>query len=93
MAFRAAAASLNPPEAVISLGSDIPPELDTAQLSRVRRVLLGRGNRDEWYTADKLAADQHRLRDAGVEVNVVVFDAAHEWTPEFSQAAARFLEP
>ena len=54
-------------------------------------ALIGRGIRDEWYTSEKLAADERRLSDAGVKVQVVTFDAGHEWTREFSQAAARFL--
>lgn len=92
MAFRAASVSSTSVGAVIALGSDIPPDVDTAKLSRIRAVLLGRGERDEWYTAEKLAGDRRRLQHAGVEVDVVVFDAAHEWTSEFSKAASRFLQ-
>jgi hypothetical protein len=54
-------------------------------------VLLGRGSRDGWYTREKLEADVARLRAAGSDVTVLVTDAAHEWTAEFSRAAGEFL--
>jgi predicted esterase len=77
--------------AVIALGGDVPPELDASALSRIRTVLLARGTGDEFYTKEKLAADQQRLRAAGVDAQVFVFDAGHEWTPEFNQSASSFL--
>jgi len=91
MAFRTASGVERPVDGIIALGGDIPPELDASRLSHVRAALLGRGNKDEWYTAEKLAVDERRLREAGVQVDLFSFDAAHEWTPEFSRAAARFL--
>jgi predicted esterase len=91
MAFRSATAPRQPVHGVIALGGDIPPELDSSSLSCIQTALIGRGIRDEWYTAEKLAADEGRLSDAGVKVQVVSFDAVHEWTSGFSQAAARFL--
>jgi predicted esterase len=91
MAFRTAAGLGKPVDAIIALGGDVPPELDASRLSHVRSALLGRGNNDEWYTAEKLAADERRLREGGVQVEAFSFSAAHEWTPEFSRAATRFL--
>ena len=91
MAFRTAAGVGRPVDGIIALGGDVPPELDAAGLSHIRAALIGRGNNDEWYSAEKLAADESRLREAGVQVAVFSFNAAHEWTPEFSRAAARFL--
>jgi predicted esterase len=91
MAFRCATGYGRPVDGVVALGGDIPPELDASALSRIGTVLLARGTRDELYTAEKLAADERRLRAAGVNVQVLSFDAAHEWTPEFSQTAARYL--
>jgi predicted esterase len=91
MAFRAAALTLTSPGVVIACGGDVPPELDAAALGRIRAVLLGRGVRDEWYTAEKLAADERRLRAAGVHVEPITFDAGHEWTAEFADACSRFL--
>jgi predicted esterase len=91
MAFRAACESPRPPAGIVSLGGDVPPELDRAALGRIPAALLGRGVRDEWYTSEKFAADEARLRTAGVDVTRITVDAAHEWTPEFSAAAAAFL--
>jgi len=76
---------------VISLGGDVPPELDAAALGRIPSVLLGRGDQDEWYTAAKLEEDQSRLLAAGVEVEVVHFNGGHEWSDTFRKAASRFL--
>ncbi len=91
MAFRTAAGLGRPVDGMIALGGDVPPELDASGLSHIRKALLSRGNKDEWYTAEKLAADERRLREAGVHVEAFSFNAAHEWTPEFSRAATRFL--
>jgi predicted esterase len=91
MAFRAAANSKRRVAGVVALGGDIPPELDGRELGNVRAALLGRGRADEWYGASTLATDVERLRAAGVRVEVLEFDAGHDWTGDFSQAAGRFL--
>jgi len=91
MAFRSATAVSRPSNGVIVCGGDVPPELDAAALARIPAVLIGRGIRDEWYTAEKCACDEQRLRSAGVDVEVVAFDGGHEWTPEFSRAVTGFL--
>jgi predicted esterase len=92
MAFRCATGLGRPVDGVIALGGDVPPELDAKALSRIRTVFLARGARDEWYSAGKMADDENRLRSAGVKTEIFSFDAGHEWTPEFSQAAARYLK-
>jgi predicted esterase len=89
-AFRAACASAVPC-VVVALGGDIPPELDSRRLAWLRRVLIGRGARDEWYTGPKHASDVDRLHEAGVAIEALTVDASHEWTAEFSAAAGRFL--
>jgi predicted esterase len=91
MAFRAAARLNQPVTAVIACGGDIPPELEPNALARIPAVLIGRGVRDEWYTSEKQAADEARLRAAGVAVQSVVFNAGHEWTAGFSETASGFL--
>jgi predicted esterase len=91
MAYRAACASRRRVSGVISLGGDVPPELDRGDLSRIPRALVGRGIRDEWYTIEKRDADVSRLRDAGTSVETVDDDASHEWTAAFSAAAGEFL--
>jgi predicted esterase len=92
MAFRAAVALDHPVAGVISCGGDVPPELEATTLARIPAALIGRGLRDDWYTAEKLAADQERLQAAGVALQTVVLNAAHEWTEEFSTVCARFLQ-
>jgi predicted esterase len=92
MAFRSAMGLGRAVEGVIALGGDIPPELDASALSSIRTVLLARGTHDDWYTAEKMTADERRLRAAGVNVQILSFDAPHEWTAEFNQAAARYLQ-
>jgi predicted esterase len=92
MAFRAAASSAYPVGGVIAVGGDIPPELDRTALACLGEVLLCRGARDKWYTAEKFAQDQARLRDAVVRLTPLQFDGGHEWTDEVARAASRFLE-
>jgi predicted esterase len=92
MAFRAAATLGKRVSGVIALGGDVPPEIEPAVLSRIPAVLIGSGNNDEWYTANKAASDERRLRSAGVSLQVCSFDGGHEWTPAFAQAASRFLD-
>ncbi len=91
MAFRCAATLEQPPTALVALGGEVPPELESNELKRIPAVLIGRGNRDEWYTPEKLAADEKRLRDAGVAVQVVTFEGSHEWSREFASAVSQFL--
>jgi predicted esterase len=76
---------------LIVCGADVPPELDTTQLKRIPVALIGRGIRDEWYTAEKFESDKERLRSADVSVRTAVLDAAHEWTPPFSEACGELL--
>jgi predicted esterase len=92
MAFRAAGASARRIDGVISVGGDIPPELDGAALSRIAAVLICRGARDEWYTTAKFDADIGRLRAAGAAVTPLTFDGGHEWAEPVLQAAATFLD-
>jgi predicted esterase len=91
MAFRVAVGLNQPVTAVIACGGDIPPELEPNALARIPTVLIGRGVRDEWYTSKKQAADEERLRAAGVAVQSVVVNASHEWTAEFSEISSKFL--
>jgi predicted esterase len=91
MAFRAAVTSRFRTSGVLACGGDVPPELDTDSLSRIPFVLLGRGSDDEWYSAEKLASDEQRLRTAGVAVQVLCFEGGHEWPPAFARAAGEFL--
>lgn len=92
MAFRAAVWGAAPCRGVIALGGDIPPELKHEAQWPVERALIGRGTEDPWYTHEKLQADVAFLRSIGVGVQTTVFPGGHEWTDEFRQSAAAFLE-
>src|SRR5215510_4417823 len=65
MAFRAAALGRHETSGIISLGGDVPPDLERTSLARIPEALIGRGERDDWYTPRKLADDEARLRAAG----------------------------
>jgi len=91
MAYRVAVMKDRKVRGIIALAGDVPPELDNATLGRIPSALLGRGDQDEWYTAEKLESDEKRLRAAGVEVEVVRFAGGHEWSETFRSAASRFL--
>jgi predicted esterase len=92
MAYRAAVSSRFPTSGVIACGGDVPPELNADSLSRIPSVLIGRGNTDDWYTDEKLASDERRLRAAGVAVQILRFEGGHEWPPPFARAAGEFLK-
>jgi predicted esterase len=89
MAYRAAAHFSA--QGIIALAGDVPPDVAAANRVPLAAVLIGRGTRDEWYTADKHDADVATLKGRGVAVESCVFDGPHEWTPDFSAAAGRLL--
>jgi pimeloyl-ACP methyl ester carboxylesterase len=80
MAYRAATAGA---AGVIVLAADVPPDVQSLDAP----VLIGRGNRDDWYTEEKLKKDLKVLPNA----QVCIFNGAHEWTNDFRSAAADFL--
>ncbi len=92
MAYRAAAGSGHTCQGVVVLGGDVPPELESHDLSRFPPVLLGRGSSEEWYDAAKMEHDVELLRRKGADVRPCVFEGGHEWTNEFRAAAGQFLE-
>ena len=85
MAYRAAAA-FPQAAAVIVLGGDLPPDV-TANLPP---ILIGRGVRDEWFTAEKFDKDLKSLAGRA-QVTTCVFDGGHEWSDEYRRAASEFL--
>ena len=91
MAFRAAAFVQRPCDAVVALASDVPPDVAPVAGS-LPRVLLGRGDRDEFYEASQAAKDLRVLRSAGVHVEEYVFAGGHLWTPAFIEKAAQFID-
>ncbi len=87
MAARAAAHI--PCAGLMLLGGDVPPEVKIDG-ARMPPVLLARGTRDDWYTAEKFDADVAFLSPR-TEVTQCVFDGGHEWTDAFRAAAGEFL--
>ena len=88
MAYRAAAAYAA--DAAIVLAADVPPDV-AGSSAPLGRVLLGRGTGDDWYTAEKHAADLDALRRRAHQIESCVFDGGHEWGAPFIDAAGRTL--
>jgi predicted esterase len=91
MTFRAAAASRRQIAGVITVGGDVPPELEAASLAGIPAALICRGARDAVYTTAKFDSDIGRLRAAGATVTALAFDGGHEWSEPVIHAAAAFL--
>jgi len=91
MAYRAAARVAPLPRGLIVLGSDMPPDVADDPAARLPPLLIGRGERDDWFTAPRLEADLARLARRQVATTHLVFDGGHEWTPAFRVAAGEFL--
>ena len=92
MAYRAALVGAHVPAGVIALAGDVPPELKAG--GGVRdwpRVLVGGGDADRYYTAERVAADESFFRERGVAANIVRFHGGHLFTTEFRAAAGEFL--
>jgi predicted esterase len=74
---------------VIAVGGDVPPEL-LADAKTFPPVLLVRGSRDEWLSAEKFRADLNALAGSG-RVRALEFDGGHEWNAVVAEAAGDFL--
>lgn len=94
MAWRAAVRGGHGGSAVVALGGDLPPDLAALPLDHPfpPRALLLRGDRDEWYTPEKLAADQAALAGRPLAVEVSVYSGAHAWTAEVHARIGELLE-
>jgi predicted esterase len=91
-AFRAAVRGRHRCSAVIAVGGDVPPELLAAAEPRFPFVLLARGARDEWLTADTFRRDLNALASVpGSRVRGLEYDGGHEWTEQVSEAAGDVL--
>jgi predicted esterase len=91
MAFRAGVRGARKADAIVAAGGDIPPELLKDAASRWPPVLLFRGTRDEYYTAEQLRADEASLTAAGARVESFTFDGDHEWSSECAVRASAFI--
>jgi predicted esterase len=92
MAFRAAVRGRVKAAGVIAVGGDVPPELLAEASSWFPRVLLMRGVRDDWYTADKMGQDHRALRPRADSVETLEYDGGHEWTPDVARAIGEFIQ-
>ena len=90
MAYRAAARYRA--DGLVILAADVPPDVIAQPDIALPPVLVGRGTRDEWYSASKEQADLEALARIGARVDTCVFDGGHEWTDTFRAAAAGLLE-
>jgi len=91
MAWRAAA-HVSPCHGLIVLGGDLPRDVAEAPVPTLPSTLIGRGERDTFYTAPQLAKDLTTLEALGLQVEVVSFEGGHEWGPGFLAAAGQFLD-
>lgn len=91
MAYRAAAFVPHRCDGLIVLAGDVPPDVIPVS-SRLPRTLLGRGTRDEYYTAEKAALDRSVLEKANVELVEHIFEGGHEWHESFVSRAGGFLD-
>ena len=91
MAFRAAVRGSAPAAAVVAVGGDVPPELLQDDAATFPRVLLIRGEEDEWYTQQKFDADVAALTARGATFEHLVVDGGHEWNAAVGAAIGTFL--
>jgi predicted esterase len=91
MAYRAAAFAGRPCDGLIVLAGDVPPDVAPVA-AQLPKILLGRGTKDEWYTAEKAGRDLEALRAAGADVVEHVFDGGHDWHDAFVAHAGEFLD-
>lgn len=91
MAYRAGMMCRRPCSAIVSVCGDVPPELKSEGTRPWPRVLATTGNRDSWYTPERLAEDMAFLRSRRPDARQFVFDGAHEWTSDNCEEIARLL--
>jgi predicted esterase len=92
MAYRAGVRARQPVAAIVAVGGDIPPELLADSHALFPPVFIVRGDKDDWYTPEKLKKDLAALRARSVEAEVFVHVGGHEWTPHVSTAVSTFIE-
>ena len=92
MAFRCAVRGRRRVHGIVAVGGDVPPELVADGAAVFPPTLLLRGERDDWYTAEKLAADRAALEARGVAVRAITYDGEHEWTEKVASEVNTFVE-
>ena len=92
MAFRAGLLGVVRTLAIAAVGGDVPPELLTNGALKFPPILFTRGDRDEWLTQARFDTDVAAMAARGVALTTKVYDGAHEWNADVSQAIGDFLE-
>ena len=75
----------------ILLAGDVPPDV-APRLGSLPALLIGRGDRDDWYSASKATADGELFTAAGIAPEIHVFDGGHVWGESFITAAGQLLD-
>ena len=91
MASRAAAHAGERCHGLVLLGGDVAPEV-LASRARLPRTVIGRGTKDEYYSAKRFAEDSEALEDRGVLAAAVEFNGGHEFSPVFRAAAGALIQ-
>jgi predicted esterase len=91
MAFRAGVLGSVRTAGIAAVGGDVPPDLLEHADRQFPPVLFLRGERDEWLTQSRFDRDVAALTVRSVTLTTRVYDGAHEWTAEVSQAFGDFL--
>lgn len=91
MAFRAAVSSRVQPAAVVAVGGDLPPEIQSDTLKRLSGAMLCHGVSDPYYSNNKFLEDEARLTVAGVKTRLFEFDGGHVWPHDLDELLPRFI--
>jgi predicted esterase len=92
MAYRAAVGGRYRSRQIIAVGGDVPPDVKSAPSDRFPPVFIAAGESDNWYTSDKLGADEAFLRSSNVPIEVFRYRGGHEWTADLRDRVNRVLE-
>ena len=93
MAYRAALMAPGPGAGVLARAGYMPPVLAGGARARQPwpKVLIGVGDKEEWYSRDRVEQDEAFLASRGVPHAIERFEGGHEWTDAFRAAAGEFL--
>jgi len=91
MAYRAALLGRHRVAGIIAIGGDVPPDVKGVPAERWPRVHVAAGTTDQWYTPEKVAADESFLRDHGVAHEIFRYDAGHVITDDVLARVAAFV--
>jgi predicted esterase len=91
MAYRAALRGRHHAAGIVALAGDIPPDVDPPPDGREwPPVLIGVGDRETWYSPEKVSRDRTLLGSRGVRHEIKTFAGGHEWTDDFRERVRDF---